>query len=513
MAQIPLPAGLPTRPTKKQAMYSEGDIASLIAPTRAAGQFASAVSNIGAGVYKEALERQAENELLEFQQSASERMTSLYTEFSTEPDTTTYADRMKALQKEIANNITNMKRPSARRDAARWFNSKYLTFSANVGQLALRREDKRIDDNVSLAEYSAVQNRDPSIYESAADIAIARGRLTPEAKTEGLLRIIDRVNFNVVREEGLALATDGITIDNFFEKQAEALNHIESQGKELGLRGDQIIQLKEEIKDTARNALYRQAIEQEADRQAGITQAIKAFGKYGASLEDFEALGDDAPTARKQHLKEQKTPLQVSTPDIYNSIMLDIVNARLGEGTKEDVLDKLYKERILKRRLTETDHERLRLFANMNIDLDTAQAIKDAMTYGRNKTYLFLPAPRPFNRLGLGAFPQPQPKLQAQYNAAFLDWLTRTTEANKGIMPNAEEIHRQSRIILATIKAGADTDVTGSKKHHIVNTIPPGLEGVWPQLNKSDRESAVRALNRGVTAQQILQRFNEKKQK
>jgi hypothetical protein len=143
---------------------------------RAAAGFGQALTQTGAMFLEHIQKVDVDNQLSEFEGSVTESYGTFLSELAQDPEPSMYLSKYKEYTDKVTkDNLETIKNPAARRAAKNWFKKQSASWSSQVQDKATSRVMKNAEDALELAEYRAVQNRDPELINREATRALQNG--------------------------------------------------------------------------------------------------------------------------------------------------------------------------------------------------------------------------------------------------------------------------------------------------------------------------------------------------
>jgi hypothetical protein len=200
MPQIPVAEyGLPQRATRRAVTASEGDIASLTAPTRALGQIGASAASVGARIADQALEANAQREYANFKGLVNQRYGELQDLAENDPDFEKYGPAWSQAKKDFDSALSGMSRRGKQAANNFWVQANPL-YENNVNDLIVQGMDNKamLEGERQIQNILAAKHYGPEQELQSAARTAAAGKLTVVSQSEAKLADINEALANPV---------------------------------------------------------------------------------------------------------------------------------------------------------------------------------------------------------------------------------------------------------------------------------------------------------------------------
>jgi len=442
---------------------------------RAMAGFGQALTSVGAQFLDVINKIEIDNQLSEFEGVTTEQINSSIADFVNDPEPSTYLERFdKSLESIQKENLGKVKNREARRIAENWFKKRSSGWQKQVQSIAFDRVEQNTKDAVDLAEFRAIQQRDPELINRPVTRAVQSGVM---GEDEGSL-IIEQTHYKILlgqiedeawqtiqaeraagTEVGMALSRGLATIEEYraIVKNASDLNHISTK-----------------VERAFFWSLTGEIAREEEKKAEIISKAIELIEDDKTTYGDIEALNLDEEVKeklRKAKMTRNKEGPAKTNHKVFNSLISRVIES-YTEPSKKGKIEKEIADAYFERSISHQHYKDLKDYLDKG---DYIAGVVDRITEvfkdGADKIAGLLPTGRDQERI-------------AAYNRAMFDWLGRQTDKDGKFTATQEEVYQQSKVLIQLYKDISDRELRKtlpplpSREFYEKNpeTVPKGIE-------------------------------------
>lgn len=435
----------------------------------AVDEFADAVGIFATAEGRRAYAIDRDNQLSTYESSVSEKYNIFKDERTRDPDVANYEKKYDIFFASLAEEAGALSNKSAKRFADNWLKDKDAAWKKELLSLASNKTTQNTKDGIKLAEFRAVQQRDPELIARPLERALQSGIISEAERDlirektgyDILLATIEdeaREEIRKARESGedidKALAS-GIGVVRSYDKDVKNLTDLNAISNRI--EKDFILMLTGEYAFIEQTRSEDRVKAEEILRTPGAS--TRSMEQAVKSLEDEEQ--DKYKTAQIARAKD-------GHPKTDSKTFNDMVNGVLDyyENPNESEAGTQINDAYLNRMLSDSDKDSLTEYMGREYPADIMVGLEESIKYGSDTI------PKILRLKG-----KDQQRI-ASYNRAVFDWLSRKVDTEKGTFPTQREVFEESRILANFYKQASDEDY--QLYENLPKTKPAKKEKVKP---------------------------------
>lgn len=403
--------------------------------------FGTALTQVGAQFLEQIQKVEIDNQLSEFEGVTTEQINAAISGYVNDPEAGTYLERFKpqleAIQKE---NLQAVKNPQARRIAENWFKRRSAGWQKQVQSMATGRAIQNTKDGLDLAEFRAIQQRDPELINRPVTRAVQDGVI---GEAEGEL-IIEQTHYKILLGEIEDEAWETISEEraagaDAWQALSRGLAAIEERREEITLSDKN--QISNKIERSFTYTLSAEIAREEEKKAQSKDKAVELTENSQTTYEDIEALDldeEEKEKVRKAKMARNKDGSANTNYKSFNSLIGRVIEGYTDLSKKGEIEDEIT-DAYFERKISYRDYKNLREYLD-RVDYPTGIVgrITEVFQDGADKIGRW--------------WKTGDPVRIAAYNRAMFDWLAQQTDKDGKFTATQEEIYSQSQVLIQLYK-------------------------------------------------------------